>query len=249
MTYSYPQLAIDHIQRLVSTQEAAITSAVDTIAPRMIDGGILQAFATGHARLPMHEMAGRAGGLRPINLIRMQDLASRGGMPFSAVSDPLLERDPRYARELWELSRIDPRKDVVMVASNSGINGITVEFALIAKEAGAPVVALTSMAHTAEVTSRHPSGKRLFEVADIVLDNLGPAGDAALPLDDTTSVGAVSNLLGIVIVQMLTEGIAQRYLAAGLTPPVYRSMNMPDGDTRNAAIEAMHADRISIIEP
>ena len=249
MSYTYPQIALDHIARLASTQEAAITAAVDTIAPRMIAGGILQAFATGHARLPMHEMAGRAGGLRPINLIRMQDLATRGGLPFSAVSDPLLERDPGFARQLWDLTRVDAEKDVVMVASNSGINGITVEFASIARSEGIPVIALTSMAHSTQVESRHPSGKRLFEVADIVIDNLGPAGDATLPLDDTVSVGAVSNLLGIVVVQMLTEGIARRYLAEGLVPPVYRSMNMPDGDGRNAAIEALHADRIATIEP
>lgn len=249
MTYAYPAIALDHISRLVRTQEEAIDAAVDTIAPRMIAGGVLQAFATGHARLPMHEMAGRAGGLRPINLIRMQDLATRGGLPFSAVSDPLLERDPGHARRLWDLSRIDVQRDVVMVASNSGINGITVEFASIARTEGVPVVALTSLAHTTQVASRHPSGKRLFEVADIVIDNLGPAGDATLPLDGTVSVGAVSNLLGIVVVQMITEGIARRYLAEGLVPPVYRSMNLPDGDARNAAIEAMHADRIGVIEP
>lgn len=249
MTYSYPQLAIDHIHRLAETQVETISRAVDIIAPRMIAGGILQAFATGHARLPMHEMAGRAGGLRPINLIRMQDLAAHGDLPFTSVSDPLLERDTTFARKLWDLSRIDPATDVVMVASNSGINGITVEFASLARDANVPLIALTSMAHSTTVESRHPSGRRLFELADVVIDNLGPAGDAALPLDASVSVGAVSNLLGIVVVQMLTEGITRRYLAEGLTPPIYRSMNLPDGDERNAWIEEMHADRIWTIEP
>lgn len=249
MTYAYPELATRKIAELVATQTSAIDRAVEIIAPRLLGGGVLQLFATGHARLPMHEMAGRAGGLRPINLIRMQDLATQGGMPFAAVSDPLLERDTTYAERLWELSRIDEAVDALIVASNSGINGITVEFARLARDRGLPLIALTSLAHSSTVASRHPSGLRLFEVADVVIDNLGPAGDAALPLSDGVSVGAVSNLLGIVVVQMLTEGLTQRYLDAGLRPPVYRSMNLPDGDDANAAIESLHADRIRPIEP
>jgi len=249
MPYLYPELATAKIAELVATQTEAIDRAVDLIAPRLLEGGVLQLFATGHARLPVHEMTGRAGGLRPVNLIRMQDLAAHGDLPFSAISDPLLERDTTYAQQLWDLSRIDDARDVVLVASNSGINGITVEFARIARERGLPLVALTSMAHSSTVASRHPSGERLFEVADLVLDNLGPAGDAALPLADGIAVGAVSNLLGVVIVQMLTEGIARRYLKEGLRPPIYRSMNLPDGDEANSAIENMHADRIRPIEP
>ncbi|KRA24051.1 hypothetical protein ASD65_06150 [Microbacterium sp. Root61] len=249
MTYDYPALAIRKIGELVDTQTAAIERAVDVIAPRMIHGGVLQLFATGHARLPIHEMAGRAGGLRPVNLLRMQDLAVHGGLPFSAISDPLLERDASFAQQLWDISQIEAEKDVVLVASNSGINGITVEFARIARSLDVPVIALTSLTHTTSVVSRHPSGERLFEIADIVIDNLGPAGDAALALSDNVSVGAVSNLLGVVIVQMLTEGIARRYLEAGIHPPIYRSMNLPDGDAVNANIEAMHAGRIRPIEP
>ncbi|KAA9148649.1 sugar isomerase domain-containing protein [Microbacterium lushaniae] len=249
MIYEYPTLAVRKIDELVDTQTAAIQRAVDVIAPRMIDGGILQLFATGHARLPVHEMAGRAGGLRPVNLIRMLDLAVHGGMPFSAIGDPLLERDVTFAQQLWDISRIDADKDVVLVASNSGINGITVEFARIARSLGVPVIALTSLAHTTSVVSRHPSGERLYEVAEIVIDNLGPAGDAALSLSDDVSVGAVSNLLGVVVVQMLTEGITRRYLEAGIRPPVYRSMNLPDGDAVNATIEGIHAERIRPIEP
>lgn len=247
--YAYPSLAIGMIEQLASSQADVITQACDLIAPRMMAGGVLQLFATGHARIPVHEMVGRAGGLRPVNLIRMQDLATHGGLPFAAISDPLLERDITFASRLWDLSSIDAEKDVVLVASNSGINGITVEFARLAAERGLPVIALTSMAHSAAVESRHPSGQRLFEVADLVIDNLAPAGDAAMPIQDGVAIGGVSNLLGVVVVQMLTEGICRRYEEAGIRPPVYRSMNLPDGDAVNAGIEAMHADRIRVIEP
>ncbi len=88
-----------------------------------------------------------------------------------------------------------------------------------------------------------------MDVADIVIDNGAPPGDAALDLGDGVAVGAVSNLAGVVIVQLLTEGIARAYLAAGETPPVYRSMNLPDGDARNADLLAAVAGRVHPIEP
>lgn len=249
MSYEYPALAVRMINDLEASQLNKIDAAVDAIAPRMIDGGVLQVFGTGHARLPMHEMAGRAGGLRPVNLIRIVDLSTHGGLPFQSVSDPTFERDPDLARRLWDLSHIDVSKDILLIASNSGINGFPVEFALIAKEQHVPIVAITSLSHSKSVPSRHPSGKKLFEIADIVIDNLAPAGDAAITLDGQTAVGAVSNLNGVVIVQMLTEGIARRYESAGTHPPVYRSMNLPDGDSANSQIETLHAGRIRPIEP
>ena len=88
-----------------------------------------------------------------------------------------------------------------------------------------------------------------MDLADLVIDSGAPAGDAALDLGDGVLVGAVSNLAGVVVVQLLTEGIARAYLAAGEVPPVYRSMNLPDGDRRNAAMLERLGDRIRPIEP
>jgi uncharacterized phosphosugar-binding protein len=88
-----------------------------------------------------------------------------------------------------------------------------------------------------------------MDLADVVIDNGAPAGDAALDLGDGIRVGAVSNLAGVVIVQLLTEGIARAALAAGAEPDVYRSMNLPDGDTRNAEGLARIAGRVRPIEP
>jgi len=115
--------------------------------------------------------------------------------------------------------------------------------------AGVPLVAITSVRHSSSVESRHPSGRKLMDVADVVIDNGAPPGDAALDLGDGVVVGAVSNLAGVVIVQLLTEGIARATLAAGERPDVYRSMNLPDGDERNAAAQARLADRVRPIEP
>ena len=246
--YAYPAIAHAAIDRLVADELPAIEAAAALIAERMMAGGILHVFGTGHARIPMHEMAGRAGGLMPINLVRISDLAFFGDRSAEEVADPLLERDPALAAPLLELTDVRGG-DVVLIASNSGINGVVVEFARLVRDRGVPIIAITSVSHSSSVVSRHPSGDRLMELADVVIDNGAPAGDAALDLGDGVIVGAVSNLAGVVAVQLLTEGIARAYLAAGRAPAVYRSMNLPDGDARNAAALAALAGRVRPIEP
>jgi uncharacterized phosphosugar-binding protein len=246
--YEYPAIAHATIDRIVSDQLPAIDRAVDLIAERLIAGGILHVFGTGHARIPMHEMAGRAGGLMPINLVRISDLAFFGDRCPADIADPLLERDPDLAAPLLELAGVRSG-DVVLMASNSGIIGAVDEIATLERALGVPIIAITAVTHSSSVASRHPSGQRLMELADIVIDNGAPAGDAALELGDGVVVGAVSNQAGVIIVQLLTEGIARAYLDAGEPPAVYRSMNLPDGDARNAAALAALGDRVRPIEP
>jgi uncharacterized phosphosugar-binding protein len=246
--YEYPGIAHAVIDRIVADELPAIERAATLIADRMMAGGILHVFGTGHARIPMHEMAGRAGGLMPINLVRLSDLASFGDRSPEDVADPLLERDPTLAAPLLELADVRAG-DVVLMASNSGINGVVVEFARLIRDRGVPLIAITSVSHSSSVASRHPSGERLMNLADVVIDNGAPAGDAALDLGDGVIVGAVSNLAGVVVVQLLTERIARAYLDAGRSPAVYRSMNLPDGDARNAAAVAALAGRVRPIEP
>jgi len=247
MNYRYPALAHKVIDDMAERQASAIDGAVDLITSRLRRGGVLQAFGTGHARIPVHEMAGRAGGLTSVNLVRLSDLAFRGGYAPADVADPLLERDPEIAAPLFELTAPAP-DDVFLIASNSGINGAVVEFAMLVRDAGLPIVALTSVAHSTSTPSRHPSGKRLLDLADVVIDNGAPPGDAALDLGEGVVVGAVSNLAGVVAVQLLTEGIARAMLEQGEKPPVYRSMNLPDGDERNAAATARYEGRVHPIE-
>ncbi len=247
MKYRYPELAHTLIDTIAEGQAAAIDTAVGLIADRLLRGGVLQAFGTGHARIPVHELAGRAGGLVPVNLVRLSDLAFRGGHDPADLADPLLERDPGIAAPLFALTAPGP-DDVFLIASNSGINGAVVEFASLVRQAGLPLIALTSVAHTTSVAPRHPSGMRLRDLADVVIDNGAPAGDAALDLGQGVLVGAVSNLAGVVVAQLLIEGVARVFLEQGRIPPVYRSMNLPDGDQHNAALTASVAGRVHPIE-
>jgi len=225
---------------------AAIESAIALIADSLDRGGVIQGFGTGHSQAFVMELVGRAGGLIPTTSIALRDIVLYGGREASVLSDGVLERDPSIVDELFDLSPIGPH-DVFVIASNSGVNGSIVGMALAAKEHGHPLIAVTSLEHTGAVTPKHPSGKRLSEIADVVIDNLAPYGDTTVELsgaDGPIGVGAVSSLTGAYIAQLLTIGVAERQLAAGGTPPIYLSANIPGGDEHNHALEDLYQGRI-----
>lgn len=237
------RVARDALDRVERTQLPEIERAANILSSSLLAGGVVHVFGTGHSRAFAMEMSGRAGGLVPFHAMTLEDLAFRGKRAMEEVLDPTLERDPEVARELLGLYDVR-QEDAFIVVSNSGRNGSTVEMALTAKELGLPSVAVTSLAHTRQVTSRHPSGKRLFEVADVVIDNGGPFGDAVLEVDGGIRLCAVSSITGAFIAQALTAEIARRYVDAGEDLPVLVSANVDGSDERNALLRQRYEGRI-----
>jgi uncharacterized phosphosugar-binding protein len=124
------------------------------------------------------------------------------------------------------------------------VNGSILGVALAAKARGHKVIAVTSLDHTNRVKPKHPSGKRLSEVADIVIDNLAPYGDSTMQLEGGIGVGAVSSITAAFIAQRITIGVAEAIRRRGKTPPVYLSANIPGGDEHNRALEDLYGERI-----
>ena len=150
-----------------------LDAAVDLLTQAVEAGAVIQAFGTGHSEAFAMEIAGRAGGLIPTNKIALRDVVLRGSRQLDALGGARLERDPAVVEELWNIAPIGPG-DVFVIASNSGVNGSVVGMAILAKEKGHGVIAVTSLQHTRQVSPKHPSGQRLSEVADVVIDNLAP---------------------------------------------------------------------------
>jgi uncharacterized phosphosugar-binding protein len=224
-------------QREQKRQAAAL------LTETVLAGGVIQAFGCGHSEALAMEIAGRAGGLVPTNRIALRDIVLYGGEPLEALADPTIERRPEIAHRLYDLAPIKP-DDAFVIASNSGINGAVVEMALLAKQRGHRLIAITSAKHSAGVESRHPTGRKLGEIADVVLDNGAPYGDAALPLPGGGAVGAISSITAALLAQQIVAEVVTNLLAAGVTPPVYLSDNVPGGKEHNALIEARYAGRI-----
>ncbi|WP_199040987.1 sugar isomerase domain-containing protein [Glycomyces salinus] len=240
---AYLALITETVQRVGRDQADAVRLAADLITASLNEGGVLQAFGSGHSEALAMELAGRAGGLVPSNRIALRDVVLHGDRPRETLSDPLLERDPAVARELLEVNPVDPA-DVFALASNSGINGVVVELAALVKERGHRLIAFTSTEHSSRSEPRHPSGLRLSDLADVVLDNGAPYGDAAMPIPGGGAVGAVSSVTGAVLAQMVVAETVGRLLAEGQKPPIYLSANIPGGDEHNSELEARYAGRI-----
>ncbi|WP_433166180.1 sugar isomerase domain-containing protein [Kribbella sp. CA-247076] len=236
--------ALTPIMAAVTEQiDGPIQPAADLVADALRKNGVIQAFGSGHSEALAMEIAGRAGGLIATNRIALRDLVLLGGESIELLRGGELERDPSIARKLYDLAEPDPA-DLFVIASNSGVNGSIVEFATVVKEKGHPLIAITSLQHTGGMDSRHPSGKKLIDFADVVLDNHAPYGDSVLDLPNGAKVCAVSSITAALIAQMLVAEVLRRLTEAGETAPVYLSANIPGGDDHNHALEAQYAGRI-----
>ncbi|NUP52620.1 MAG: SIS domain-containing protein [Catenulispora sp.] len=232
---------LEHVE---TTQLPAVAAAGALIADSIAAGGVLQAFGTGHSEALAMELSGRAGGFVPSNKLAMRDLILFGGEPVDFLDDPKIERREGLAERIYELAPVQPQ-DVFVIGSNSGGNGVIVDLAELVTARGHKLIAITSVQHTSRITSRHSSGKRLMDFADVVLDNGAPYGDSVLPLPSLgANVCGVSSV-GNTILAQATIAEAIRLLAGrGVEPPVYLSANIDGGDVHNDALEARYAGRI-----
>jgi uncharacterized phosphosugar-binding protein len=236
---NYLEAITELVTKVGLSQADNVQRAADMVTASLRNGGVVQAFGSGHSEALAMEIAGRAGGLVPSNRIALRDLVFYGGEPLSVLEDQLLERREGVAQRLYELAPVS-KEDVFVLASNSGINGVIVELALLVKENGHDLIAVTSLDHSNRSEPRHPSGKRLSEIADVVLDNGAPYGDALLP----NHTGAVSSVTAAVLAQLVVTEVVRRLEQAGETPPIYLSANIAGGYEHNLKLEARYAGRI-----
>lgn len=222
-----------------------IAEAADIMADCLANGGVIHAFGTGHSEAFAMEMAGRAGGLIPTSKLALRDVVLHGSREVTELSSSGLERDDTVADELFDNHPKDSR-DIFFIASNSGVNGSVVGLALAVKKAGHTLIALTSMEHTDAVSPKHPSGKRLRDIADITIDNLAPFGDVTVDLESGMKAGAVSSITAAFIAQLLTMMACERMTERGLTPPLYISANIPGGDEHNNGLLKAYEGRLRI---
>lgn len=232
------------IAQLRRTQLANVAKAASLIAGRIRDGGVVHVFGAGHSRAFAMELAGRAGGLACVHAIGLEEVAQAEGRKGLSINLPELERAPETAHKLLGLCRLEPN-DAWIIVSNSGRNGCPVELALEVKRLGMPVIAVTSLAHSTATTSRHPSGKRLYELADVVIDNCAPYGDTLLEVEGTPlRACAGSSIAGAYIAQALTAEIVGRLLEWGKVPPLFISANVDGSDEHNAAVQQRYQGRV-----
>ena len=234
----YLDAARSVLDRVRDEELTALGAAADRLADTIAGGGLVHVFGTGHSHLLAEEVFYRAGGLAAIDPILVPSLM----LHESAIRSTELERTGGLADEI--LADIDiASDDTLVVASNSGGNTVTDELAERCGATGVSIVAIVSRRHA--TTKR---GARLVQLADVVIDNHGAAGDAAIVVSTAEPrVGATSTVAGAAIVQALVAATVQRLVARGADPGVLRSANTPGGDTHNERILAPFRHRVQAL--
>ena len=234
--FTYHQNIIKHLDTIVQGQESALITASQWLADTIINDKIIHAFGTGHSHMMALELFVRAGGLANVNAMLDSMVMTSEGSRRSAE----IERIPGLAKIIWDQHKID-KEDVIIVVSNSGRNAMPIEMAMTAKEFGIKVIAITSLAQSTKYPSRHHSGKKLSEVADLVIDNRVPSGDGILNIGGNQT-GASSTMSGVFIVNLIACEAMQMAAGKGTRLPVYFSQNI-DGFS-NEELYARYESRI-----
>ena len=217
------------LRQVLEHEMPNIQAAADLVTESCAQGGKFYVFGAGHSHMIAEELYLRAGGLALVHAILPPELMIHE-MPNKST---YLERMEGYSKALVELYRLEAR-DTILVISNSGRNAVPVEMCLAAKAKGAKVIAMTSMQHSSGCTSRHSSGKKMYEIADVTIDNWGELGDAAFPIAGLdTPIGPTSSLTGVTIAQALVCQVVDNLVKAGIEPPVFKSSNVDGGDAHN----------------
>ncbi|MFN3929396.1 MAG: sugar isomerase domain-containing protein [Thermoflexus sp.] len=228
--HRYREMILEQLQRAFEANQETIQAAARLIADAVAADRIIHVFGSGHSQLVALDLVGRAGGFANVN----------------PLFDPLFGRAERlegFASALLAAHTFHPG-DVLIVISHSGRNPAPVEVALHGRRQGLPVIAVTAVAFSRSLPSRHSSGKRLFELADVILDTMGAPGDAVIPLESDLYVGPTSTAVGAALLQAVIAEAAAQLLNRGVCPPLFRSGNLEGADAHNQELRDRYRGRV-----
>ncbi len=229
------------LDEIVENEASALDEAIEMLYRATIEQKNLFVFGASHAGIISQELAYRAGGLATMNPILPRSLML-DQKPITSTSR--MERLPGYGRLIAENVPFQ-KGDVLLAHSVSGRNTVMIDLVLEAKKHGVKIIALTNLRYSKNVESRHESGKRLFELADLVIDNHGDKGDAAIKFEGLSQkVGPTSTVIGATIVNSLIVGLTERLLANDHEAPILHSANVDGGDEHNKKVFEKHKGNI-----
>ncbi|HJA26069.1 MAG TPA: SIS domain-containing protein [Candidatus Fournierella merdigallinarum] len=241
----YLEVVSGMMERVLQTQAAALDRAAELMADCICRRKNVFAFGPSHAGMFAEEFFYRAGGLAVVN-----PLFHAGMMlntrPVTATST--IECLPGYARVILEESPLEAG-DLLLIHSVAARNPVVVEMALLAREKGIQTVGVVNLDYAEQVTSRDPSGRRMQEVCDVVIDTCGCYGDACIQMEGMRQkVAPASTPISTFIANVLQIKTCQRLLERGEEPPVFCSANVDGGKEYNAELLRRWASQIHYMQ-
>lgn len=243
--FGYVEKAFENIKQVVDKQGDNIKKAASLMADAIEADKLISVYGGGgHTTLVMGEMFFRAGGLANINPIMETGLSVFN----QALKYLELERCVNYGASIMKYYDLQ-RGDLLIIFHNIGINPATIDAALEAKAQGVKIIAVSSSYWQNEMPKdhfiRHPSGKDLFDLADVCIDDYNPVGDAVVTVPGFDApIGPVSNVVDFTIAHLLEIETVRLCVERGITPPVWNSANEPGGDEKNKAYLKEYKPRI-----
>ena len=230
MIYEYGDKIIDVIKNAEEKNKEVIKELAVKFAENIETDKVIHTFGTGHSHMLGIELFARAGGLGNVDAMLDPDTLTS----FGAQRSGAMEKTSGVSDVIYDSYNIQPG-DIMIITSNSGRNAMPIEMAMRCKKEGVYTIALTNLEQSKNQTSRHPSGKRLFEVVDCVVDSCVPTADATLDLDGIKT-GPASSIVTMFLVNTIVSEAIKIVLSHGKRPYVFQSQNV-DGFDNNAIYE------------
>ncbi len=246
--FGYLESTIAVLKKVEKEQINNIKQAASLMADAIEQDRLLHVYGGGgHTTLVMGEMFFRAGGLANINPIMETGLSVFN----QALKYLELERCVNYGRSIVKYYRLQP-EDVLIIFHNIGINAATIDAAMEAKESGVKLIAVSSSRWQKEMPPdhfiRHPSGKNLFDLADVCIDDYNEVGDCAVRIPGfDTPIAPNSNIVDFYIAHRLEIETVSQCVMRRIEPPVWRSANAPGGDRYNSRFVEKYSARVKML--
>jgi uncharacterized phosphosugar-binding protein len=213
------------LKKIKSTQGSVIREAADLIATSVANEGIVHIYGAGHSHELAEDIFFRAGTLVPVNALL--DPGTSGSI--DVTKSAYTERLEGYGKIIYDHTRPKP-EDIFIIISNSGRNPVGIDLARTAQENGHKIIALTSLNYSQNISSRHSSGKKLLDYADVILDNCGELGDICIKVDwMEQGLGPTSTIAGAYILTAIMVETVFELKNRGVEPPVFMSGNFDKG--------------------
>lgn len=242
---NYVQEYFQHVNEISAqvfeTQFEQISKAAKAFSESIKIGNTIYVFGASHAGIITEELFYRTGGLAVINPI-LNPTLMLNTRPVTLTSQ--MERLNGFGKEIFN-STSAKSGDTILIHSVSGRNPVSVDIALAAKEKGLTTIGLTNITYSSKVSSRHDSGKNLYEVVDIVIDNCGDFEDSSMLLEGMDQkIAPTSTIIGSLIVNSIVIETVNNLLKAGVAPPVFHSANVDGGDEFNKKVLETYKNNI-----
>jgi len=247
----YHAEALARLRTLLDAQRAALDRAAALCTEAIAGDGLVHLFGVGHSRMLCEEMTPRQGCFVGWHTIVELGLTFHNLIvgPNGLRQSLHLEKTPGYAEQILRNFAFGPR-DVMIVISTSGIREVIIEMAEGARRRGLKVIGVLSVAHCEQARPAHESGKKLIDVADVVLDNGAPVGDCLLALDGCAhKTGPFSTVGGGMVMNMLRCEVAQRLVGRGIEPVFLPSHQFVGSRTVEEQLEFFYAQYARRVAP